>query len=246
MNRDGPSDYKSMHGSRTPLPLSIGKERHLTQGLPLLLSLFLHGCALVLIIGMFGFGLFRPQQSSGLPPQPIDIELVTADVPHDVAAATPLTPETASPVPAPLHPQNPAKNPAKDQTLVAASSHQSVIKPASGPAASRPDSGAPLPQASSSSGLVASSSYAEIIASHIAHYRFYPLPARQRHEEGKVIIRIVVAHNGNLESSAILQTSGSHLLDSAALSTVKRASPYPQPPQGRYTTLMVPVTYSLK
>lgn len=50
----------------------------------------------------------------------------------------------------------------------------------------------------------------------------YPLEARRRHEEGTVVLGVLVAVDGLVADIAVAQTSGSSLLDQAALAAVRK------------------------
>lgn len=50
----------------------------------------------------------------------------------------------------------------------------------------------------------------------------YPLEARRRHEEGTVVLGVLVAVDGLVADISVAQTSGSSLLDQAALAAVRR------------------------
>ncbi len=66
-----------------------------------------------------------------------------------------------------------------------------------------------------------------LIKQKILKARIYPLAAQERHVEGVVKVSFEIGADGALKSAHILQSSGSSLLDSEALDTLKRAAPYP-------------------
>jgi len=59
----------------------------------------------------------------------------------------------------------------------------------------------------------------------------YPDEARQRRLGGQVVISVGVRRDGSVESSRILRSSGTPLLDEAALRVVKLAQPFPPLPK---------------
>ena len=60
----------------------------------------------------------------------------------------------------------------------------------------------------------------------------YPPESRRRHEEGATILRIRVSPTGCAAAAAVFISSGSPLLDEAALEWIERASFYPARPEG--------------
>lgn len=70
----------------------------------------------------------------------------------------------------------------------------------------------------------------------------YPVLARRKGWEGKVLVELRLGGNGELESLRLLQPSGFPLLDHATLRAVKNAMPFP-PLAG---TVRIPVTYDLQ
>ncbi|WP_164075077.1 energy transducer TonB [Stenotrophomonas maltophilia] len=59
----------------------------------------------------------------------------------------------------------------------------------------------------------------------------YPDEARQRRLAGQVVISVGVRRDGSVESSRILKTSGTPLLDEAALRVIQLAQPFPALPK---------------
>jgi len=59
----------------------------------------------------------------------------------------------------------------------------------------------------------------------------YPDEARQRGLAGQVVISVGVRRDGSVESSRILKTSGTPLLDEAALRVIQLAQPFPALPK---------------
>ena len=61
----------------------------------------------------------------------------------------------------------------------------------------------------------------------------YPDEARQRRLGGQVVISVGVRRDGSVESSRILRSSGTPVLDAAALRVVELAQPFPPLPETR-------------
>lgn len=58
----------------------------------------------------------------------------------------------------------------------------------------------------------------------------YPMLAQVRGEQGELLLRFTIARTGNVERVALLRSSGHSLLDEAAVSAVRKASPFPPIP----------------
>jgi periplasmic protein TonB len=60
----------------------------------------------------------------------------------------------------------------------------------------------------------------------IANHKFYPNSAKRRSIEGRVGFKISINPNGTIMSLKIIQSSGSEILDDAALHSVRNAAPF--------------------
>lgn len=60
----------------------------------------------------------------------------------------------------------------------------------------------------------------------------YPAEARRRNLRGEVFVRFVITANGGVGRISVIRSSGSPVLDNAAIATVKRAAPFPPIPDG--------------
>jgi periplasmic protein TonB len=88
--------------------------------------------------------------------------------------------------------------------------------------------------------------YALQVSKHLMKFRRYP--AGPRVLEGRVVVFLVIARDGNLLESRIAQSSGYATIDAAELETVKRAIPFPTfPPEMAQdkTAFLSPVTYRI-
>jgi protein TonB len=83
----------------------------------------------------------------------------------------------------------------------------------------------------------------------LQRFKRYPEAAERRNIEGVTIVRFTVDRSGQLVASEVLQSSGSPILDEEALALLKRASPFPAPPDGIPDTLLensLPVGFVMK
>lgn len=85
------------------------------------------------------------------------------------------------------------------------------------------------------------------VLSHLEHFQSYPERARRRGDSGTVVVRARVSRRGVVLASEILSSSGSRILDQAALALLAAASPLPKPPPGdtSITELELPIVYRL-
>lgn len=72
--------------------------------------------------------------------------------------------------------------------------------------------------------------YEMALSSLIEKQRYYPRTARQRGEEGRPVVKLVLDPQGRLVQVQLESSSGIELLDEAALDIVNRAQPFPAPP----------------
>jgi protein TonB len=83
----------------------------------------------------------------------------------------------------------------------------------------------------------------------LAQFRYYPQSARDRHQEGRVVVRLVIARDGRLIDARVDRSSGVPAIDAAEVDAVKRAAPFPPLPlhvPGEAATFLIPVTYELR
>lgn len=73
----------------------------------------------------------------------------------------------------------------------------------------------------------------------------YPSSAKRKGISGEVHVRFTVARNGGVTGMRVVRSSGSPILDRAALDTVRRAAPFPKIPDGRSSwPFTVPLAFS--
>jgi periplasmic protein TonB len=77
--------------------------------------------------------------------------------------------------------------------------------------------------------------------------KHYPEAARDRGEQGTVRLALTIDRGGHVVSARIIASSGSSILDQAALEMARHASGRPLPPEmGSSASLIVPVRYSIR
>jgi len=75
----------------------------------------------------------------------------------------------------------------------------------------------------------------------------YPDQARRRGDTGTVVVRALIGGNGRVESASVEQSSGSRMLDQAAVRAVNRASFHPYKENGIAQSVytLIPIAFSL-
>jgi protein TonB len=101
-------------------------------------------------------------------------------------------------------------------------------------------------RAASAAGNAAVSNYPGKVVAKLRRALRYPSEARSRRLNGVVQVRFVVGSSGDVGSIRLAASSGSPILDKAALATVERAAPFPRIPEGagrRSWTFTVPLAF---
>lgn len=194
------------------------------------------------------------------PPQPIMVNWI------NTAAAEAPRPPSAKPTPQPERPLKPAKpkpvaKVAKPKPVLATASDTASPMAI---ASSEPEPPAPQPAQAASTqtapaGSTPGSSPDEgqqapvTLPSLHADYLNNPAPAypsqsRQLGEQGKVLLRVLVKADGNVEQVVLRKSSGYQRLDDAALDTVKqwRFVPAKRADQAIAAWVVVPISFSLE
>lgn len=99
------------------------------------------------------------------------------------------------------------------------------------------------------SGRVAqSSSWLRAVGAWLDAHKYYPDLARQRGEQGTVIVRFTVARSGEVLSVEVLSGSGSRILDHASERLLEGATlpPFPPTMAGNETTVTFAIRYMLE
>lgn len=175
------------------------------------------------------------------PPEPVPPP-VALQVPEP--AAEPAHPDQVAVMPPPSKPAEPAPQ-AKPVTVPERSAHKPAAdekaerekhktappKPAAAPA-SKPAQLAMAPNsgADSEGARAGRASWESELAAHIRRYATYS--ANGSRESGTVRVGVSIDRNGRLLSRRLAGSSGSPVLDSAAMAVIDRAQPYPRFPPG--------------
>jgi len=212
-------------------------------------SLGIHAVALIHISGLYNSqavtyieltlqGKERPAARS-IPRPPQRRKTVP---PLDAQKAAPVLSVPVKPPPVP-----PAARitPVENQTLVeslAAPDLSEVPKPEA--VAWSPPSIGPSGPGSYSSSM----DYFSMVRMRIESRKKYPHSARERQNEGRVVVRFVIGTDGMLNEAAIAERSHYQVLNQAALEAVRNASPFPRPPERLFSgpvSLEVSIVFEL-
>jgi protein TonB len=139
------------------------------------------------------------------------------------------TPEAKKPAPVP---ERAAHKPVTDEKADKEKKQKTAPpKPAAAPG-SRPAqlAMAPNPGTDSEGARAGRASWESEVAAHIRRYATYS--ANGSRESGTVRVGVTIDRNGRLVSRRLAGTSGSSVLDSAAMAVIARAAPYPRFPPG--------------
>jgi len=79
----------------------------------------------------------------------------------------------------------------------------------------------------------------------LASKQDYPNAAQMRGDEGTAKVKLDIGADGSVAAIALVQPSGSSLLDKEALAIAKRVGTFPVPPGGA-TSVVVPLTWKLQ
>ncbi|KFB09642.1 energy transducer TonB [Nitratireductor basaltis] len=78
----------------------------------------------------------------------------------------------------------------------------------------------------------AKASYSHKLLRHVERRKRYPRQAASQRISGATRLSITINRSGGLVAARVSGSSGHRILDDAALSTARRAAPYPRPPEG--------------
>jgi protein TonB len=91
--------------------------------------------------------------------------------------------------------------------------------------------------------------YGNTLGRAIAKHKQYPKIAAMRGWQGECLLDLKLDGNGNVLSASVKESSGHEALDNQALEMVRKASPFPAPPEvlrGRSFNITVPVSFKLE
>ncbi|MFG1479363.1 energy transducer TonB [Xanthobacter sp. V4C-4] len=178
------------------------------------------------------------------PPDPIKQEVVekVPELPPSPAPSEVVLPKpepevkpVEKPKPKPVEkPKKEAKPTRRKQAPVTSAAPRSDAAPSQSTAAPSPGMEASNSQARAS--------WAAMISAHLNRFKRYP-PGSEG-VTGRPSVRFSLDGSGRVTSVSLIRSSGSEVLDGEAMATVRRASPFPSPPDGRGASFSVPVNFT--
>jgi protein TonB len=103
--------------------------------------------------------------------------------------------------------------------------------------------------ASGGSGRTAVASLANYngqVSAHLRRYQQYPAAARGSGVAGSGMVTFSITASGNVTSARVAKSTGAAVLDQEILAMVRRASPFPAPPDGQPKSFTVPLNFNLQ
>lgn len=187
-------------------------------------------------------------------PAPVQETVQEPPPPQAVPEPTPAPPavERSEPKPLPVKPR-PAK--AVPPRPSASAAEPTPARPVESPPAADP-SPAPVPVAqpplaqpvTPAPDPVLEDGYRARIRQAVDAHKHYPRMARRLGTEGRVVVAFTIEADGRLAGVRVVESSGSALLDEAALEAVRKTAPFPPFPAGierRRWSFTLPLSFSL-
>ncbi|MDQ8700604.1 energy transducer TonB [Hyphomicrobium sp. LHD-15] len=123
--------------------------------------------------------------------------------------------------------ENPLPKQVAAPTASSAAQEASAPPPVEAPEAEKP---AAAKQGLSSKPSQATLTWQKAVALHLNKHKKYPSDARSRGEQGVALVSYSIDRSGKVVAARLDRSSGSALLDQAALDALNSASPFPAPP----------------
>jgi protein TonB len=184
------------------------------------------------------------QPQAQTPPEP-------APVAQEPVKSEPVTPEPPKVElkPAPTHPAPPKPAPRREVRPKPAPKREAAREAPRAKAAKQAD--APGPRANAANGVGAgrsqnSANYRGMVSAHLARYKRFPPEAQSQGAQGAASVRFALNGSGGVTSVSLVHGTGVSALDQEAVAMVRRASPFPAPPDGRPVSFTVPVSYKMR
>lgn len=174
------------------------------------------------------------------------------------ASAPPIEPEAPERVarPEPIPPKAETRTvepPKAAPRKPAAASRKPVSAPRTGDTArdARPSSRTASVASSAASGVGIGRSdrhtnYRGLVAAHLARHKQFPPDARAAGQQGSTTVTFTIDGGGRVTAVRLGRASGVASLDQESVAMVRRASPFPAPPDGRAMSFTVPVGFHLR
>ncbi|MGH6771528.1 MAG: TonB family protein [Xanthobacteraceae bacterium] len=178
------------------------------------------------------------------------IETPEAQVPDALPpVAQPETSDAVVTPPEPQKQQSKAQPKSKTPAMIKARERTRIAAPTAKKATQKKRAAAVSPNASSGIGRGRSDNSANYdgrVAAHLARHKQYPADARNAGSQGVASVSFTIDGGGRVTSVRLARGSGIASIDREVQAMVRRASPFPAPPDGRGRSFTVPVRFNLR
>ena len=181
------------------------------------------------------------------PQTPLDAPASATIVKPEPRSAEAAMPEAKQPEPKRLTPAQTAGD--RKRVTEPEQPRRAVRQAAVRRASNEPQSTSPAATAASGVGRGRSDSdtnYRALVAAHLARYKQFPAVARNRGHQGSAVVAFSLSGSGSVTSARLVSATGVESLDYEATAMVRRASPFPAPPDGRAVSFTVPVSFRIR
>jgi protein TonB len=86
--------------------------------------------------------------------------------------------------------------------------------------------------------------YKGLVSAHLRRYQQYPAAARSSGATGSGMVTFSISASGGVTSVSLAKSTGAAVLDQEILAMVRRAAPFPAPPDGQSKSVTAPVTFN--
>jgi len=180
-------------------------------------------------------------------PVPREPELSAA--PEEPAKVVPAEPDRAEPVRTETRPQPQPKAAPKQEAKKKQDTRPKERPGLETRTASRePNPTGPRQNSVSGAGPASSwsnANYSGLVEAHLKRYKRYPAEAQSRGEQGRATVSFALDGGGRVTRVSLVRGTGHAALDQEAVAMVRRASPFPAPPDGR-AQITAPVNFSIR
>lgn len=159
-----------------------------------------------------------------VPEEATQLALPRANIPVPTSRPEPPRVEAKAERPRPARKAEPAPKTAPARAQATPAGKRSAKAPVSGSAASAGRKGG------ATAGDIAA--YSRRLLRHIERHKRYPREAARQRISGAAGLSVTIDRQGRLVAARLSRGSGHALLDEAARDVVRRAAPYPRPPEG--------------
>lgn len=222
-------------------------------------SLLLH-VLLAWVLPNFNFDVIKPNKvlvielQKPVPPEPVKLEQIKPEPPKPEPVKETVKP-TIKPIVKPIETPSPMKQeaaplpPAVDKVIAVqptAESKPAIIAPLETPKPAETPKQVEAAPANIDNAL---DEYGSTLGRAIAKHKQYPRIAQMRGWQGDVLLDLKIDGSGNVLSAKVRESTGHEALDNQALEMVRKASPFPAPPEAlriRTFNITVPVSFKLE